>query len=88
MTKEQLFATIHEGIGRVLADRGLPNQDIAVETVLLGSSLGIDSLDLATVVIELTEVTGRDPFKKGFIEFRTVGELIDLFSSENGVHAK
>jgi acyl carrier protein len=43
--------------------------------------LGIDSLDLATIVVQLTEATGEDPFQGGFIEFRTVGELTRLYST-------
>ncbi len=87
MNRDQILTAIHESVGRALTDKGLPGQDMSAETVLLGSSLGIDSLDLATVVIQLTEATGRDPFEKGFVEFRTVGELADLFSGQTPVHA-
>lgn len=87
MNREQILAAISQSVGQALTDKGLPGQDISAETVLLGSSLGVDSLDLATVVIQLTEATGRDPFEKGFVEFRTVGELADLFNSQATVQA-
>lgn len=86
MTNEQLLSTIRETVVRTLTEKGLPSQDVTRETVLLGSSLGIDSLDLAAIVVELTEATEKDPFQHGFIEFRTVGELIDLYSSDNSSH--
>ena len=40
--------------------------------------LPIDSLDLATVVIELEVEMGIDPFKDGFISFPTARELAKL----------
>lgn len=68
-------------IRQVLHDKGLNCHEIADSTPLLGSSLGIDSLDLATIVVQLTEVTGKDPFQGGFVQFRTVGELARLYSA-------
>ena len=51
------------------------------ETVLLGGTIPIDSLDLATIIVELQSVTGRDPFAEGIIEFETIGELAELFET-------
>ncbi|MBA3722583.1 MAG: acyl carrier protein [Parachlamydiaceae bacterium] len=39
----------------------------------------LDSLDLAQVVIMLEEKTGKDPFAKGFINFRTIQDLAALY---------
>jgi acyl carrier protein len=50
------------------------------DSVLLGEALGLDSLDLATLVVTLEERTGRRPFDNGFVMFQTVGELVNLFS--------
>jgi acyl carrier protein len=50
------------------------------DSPLIGGQLPIDSLDLATIIVEMQEFTGRDPFKNGFSEFRTVGELATLFA--------
>ncbi len=84
MAKNELLAKIRAIIERIAAEKNLIVQPIAEETVLLGSTLGIDSLDLAAMVVELSEVTGKDPFQDGFVEFRTVGELSDLYRDKNG----
>jgi len=76
-----MLSTTIEIVRRVLEDKGLKCHEISDNTPLLGSSLGIDSLDLATIVVQLTEVTGKNPFQDGFIEFRTVGELARLYSA-------
>lgn len=60
--------------------KGLDNDEIHLENVLLGEELGLDSLDLATLVVNLEERSGLRPFESGFVMFRTVGELIELFS--------
>jgi acyl carrier protein len=49
------------------------------DTVFLGGDIDIDSLDLATLVVLLEEHTGFDPFRAGFRNFSTVGELADLY---------
>lgn len=79
MTKEQLLAQISTLVQRALADKGLQPVDIQPDTELLGASVGIDSLDLAAIVVQLSEVTGCDPFENGFVYFRTAGELVDLY---------
>jgi len=84
VTRNQLLERIRTTIERIAAEKNLTVPPIAEETVLLGSTLGIDSLDLAAIVVELSEVTGKDPFQDGFIEFRTVGELSDLYRDKNG----
>lgn len=84
MTKHEIIEKIRKIIERTTAESGLMVQSIAEDTVLIESTLGIDSLDLAAMVVELSEVTGKDPFQDGFIEFRTVGELSDLYCDKNG----
>ena len=54
---------------------------MADDTLLLGGRLGIDSLDLAAIVVNLSEIAQNDPFANGFIEFRTVGELARLYAA-------
>ncbi len=83
MTKHEIVDKIRTMIERTTAENGLMVQSIAEETILIDSTLGIDSLDLAAIVVELSEVTGKDPFQNGFIEFRTVGELSDLYCDKN-----
>lgn len=62
-----------------ILEKGFPQTDLGSATVLLGGDLPIDSLDVATILIDLQEQTGRDPFADGFIEFRTIGELVSLY---------
>ena len=81
MDRAGLVSLIETLIQDALKQRGLPPPKVAEETVLLGSSLEIDSLDLAAIVVQLTEETERDPFEKGFIDFRTVGELAQLYAT-------
>jgi acyl carrier protein len=45
-----------------------------------GAGGAMDSLDLAVLVVELEERIGKDPFKDGFVNFRTAGELADLYA--------
>jgi acyl carrier protein len=62
------------------AARGAESIEISGDTAILGGALPVDSLDLAAIVVELEKVTGRDPFREGFINFRTVRELARLYS--------
>lgn len=80
MSSAEIASTIQETLNRLLADKGAPSVTLSPETALLDGAVPIDSLDLAQLVLELQEKTGRDPFAAGFIEFRTVGELTKLFS--------
>lgn len=79
MTEEQILAEIVRVLGQTLEDKGLDVPQILAETELLGGDLEIDSLDLATLVREMEEIVGFDPFQDGFIEFRTAGELARLY---------
>lgn len=81
MTRNEVIASIVVVLKRVVEDKGEPLPEITADTPFLGGQLPIDSLDLATIVVELDIATGLDPFALGFIEFRTVGELADLYSS-------
>ena len=82
MTREDTIAHIALILNQMIQDRGETSRVIQAHTRLLGGELPIDSLDLATVVVQLEEMTGQDPFQDGFIEFRTVGELAALYSAD------
>ena len=63
-----------------LKAKGHASDNLQADTPLLGGALPIDSLDLAALVVNLTEATGKDPFANGFVAFRTIGELARLYA--------
>lgn len=73
-------AALEDVLTEVIVSKGLIVPSLEDATELLDGPLGLDSLDLAVVVVRLTEVAGRDPFAEGFVPFRTVGELVRLYS--------
>ena len=79
MTEEELLDLIRQFIDRTAVSKGLTAPKIKSETMLLGGGVPIDSLDLAALVVELEQATGFDPFKAGFVNFRTAGELARLY---------
>ncbi len=70
---------IRKCVAACLREKGLPVPEMTADTRLLGGELSLDSLDLATILIEIQAELGHDPFADGFIEFRTVGELAALY---------
>ncbi|MGQ9370215.1 acyl carrier protein [Azospirillum sp. ST 5-10] len=84
MTPAESLSLIVELLAAKLREKGLEPPAIDAGTRLLGGDLGIDSLDLATVVVELEERTGKDPFREGFVTFQTAGELAALYAAAPG----
>ena len=80
MSHTEILGHIQRILGDLASAKGDRIGTINESTRLLGGDLPIDSLDLAALVVELEQVTGRDPFQAGFIDFRTVGELSRLYS--------
>ncbi len=85
MNRDEIITSIGAIVSRIIEEKGEKPIEIGADTPFLGGQLPIDSLDLATIVVELDIVTGRDPFKDGFIEFRTVGELAALYCPSSDV---
>jgi acyl carrier protein len=79
MNEQELLDLIKQVVDRIAASKGTTAPKIRPNTTLLGGGLPIDSLDLAAVVVELEQATGLDPFKAGFVNFRTAGELARLY---------
>ena len=63
----------------LLQAKGETASEIGAQTRFLDGDLALDSLDLAVLIVELEEITGHDPFRDGFHEFATVGELAALY---------
>jgi acyl carrier protein len=79
MTEQQVLEQINKLLADIMDAKGLPAARVSANTELLGGEIDIDSLDLATLVRELEEAVGFDPFADGFVEFRTAGELAKLY---------
>ncbi len=79
MSESDVLHQIGTLLGTMASAKGVSLPPITAETRLLGGELGIDSLDLASLVFELEQVTGHDPFKSGFVNFQTAGELAMLY---------
>ena len=72
---------VYSELQKLRSNKGLPIVSFEFDDVLLDETMGIDSLDLAILVITLEEATGKHPFQNGFVMFETIGELISLFSN-------
>ncbi|MBP2315843.1 acyl carrier protein [Azospirillum soli] len=76
---DTILALIAEELAHIAADKGETLPAIDPDSAFLGGDLPIDSLDLATLLVVLEQRTGQDPFRAGFIQFNTVGELAALY---------
>ncbi len=81
MKSDEIRNKIQEIVNRLLNQKGHASVPLNAETPLLGGGLPMDSLDLAVLITELQVGFGVDPFKSGFRNFQTVGELADLYGS-------
>ena len=62
-----------------LVAKNLSAQGLGLDSPI-DSSLGLDSLDWAAVVVRIELETGVDPFAKGTVgRLKTVSDLIDLY---------
>ncbi|MFV3129465.1 acyl carrier protein [Niveispirillum sp. KHB5.9] len=66
---------------RILAEKGEAAAPVTADTAFLDGPLPFDSLDLATLIVALEGVTGKDPFRQGFRQFNTAGELAALYAA-------
>jgi acyl carrier protein len=77
----ELLALIGQETNRILTDKGEAAATISADTAFLDGPLPFDSLDLATLIVALEGVTGKDPFRSGFRQFTTAGELAALYEN-------
>jgi acyl carrier protein len=80
LTQTELLSVIEAFVNEVRSGNGLDPMRIGHETSLVDGSTGIDSLDLAALVVDLQERTGKDPFAAGFRNFENAGALVALYS--------
>ena len=79
MNYDELQSHIETTVNRQLSQKGLQPVNLNASSRFLGGDIPIDSLDLAVIVTELQRATKKDPFKDGFRNFQTVGELAQLY---------
>jgi acyl carrier protein len=79
MNVDEVLDKLREIIATAAKSKGASVPHITEDTALLGGGLPLDSLDLAGLVVELENATGIDPFRSGFVNFRTAGELARLY---------
>lgn len=78
---DEMLTLVREEVACILAEKGEAPAELSADTQFLGGQLPFDSLDLATLVVTLEGRTGRDPFRGGFRQFATAGELAALFAA-------
>ena len=79
----QVRSAFEDVLKSVFAAKNLPTPAIDDDTELLDGTVALDSLDLAEIVVRLTEACAFDPFENGFVPFRTAGELIRLYGGDS-----
>ncbi|NJN63394.1 MAG: acyl carrier protein [Acidobacteria bacterium] len=79
-TRAEVLSAIEHEIHIVLEQSGRDKVPVLPTSRVLGGDLGLDSLDLAQVVVALQERFQKDPFADGFINFTTVDELAALYA--------
>jgi acyl carrier protein len=79
LSRDELTRAILQIIGETLVAKGLSAQGFGLDSPV-DSSLGLDSLDWAAVVVRIEMETGVDPFAEGTIGgLKTVSDLVDLY---------
>ncbi|MBP2299091.1 acyl carrier protein [Azospirillum picis] len=78
---DTMLAMIAEELERIAVEKGERLPLLTPDSRFLDGDLPIDSLDLATLLVVLEQRTGKDPFRAGFRQFTTVGELAALYTA-------
>lgn len=80
-TRVNINETVFQLIRQMLSDKGQARSTIQESDLLGDQGLGLDSLDIATLVAQLDAKLNKDPFAEGTPRFRTVGEFMRLYES-------
>ena len=92
---DQVAKTVFDTITTLLEEQGLENNGFD-ESAKLVDTLGLKSMDIAQIVLELEDELEADPFQEiPITSVRTVGDLINAyqisldpdFAVESGSHA-
>lgn len=79
---EDVHALITKRIAERISEKGLQVPALTPETSILGGQLPLDLLDVATILVELVDDVGEDPFADGLVQFHTIGDLTDIFRKQ------
>ena len=80
-SRDELTQAIVGAIKGCLSDKGIEGAEVQLDT-RVDTTLGLDSLDWAAVVVELEEGLGVDPFAEGVDrELKTVQDLVDVYEA-------
>jgi acyl carrier protein len=79
LTTTDITATVHERIDALLKEDGKPVRLLTGDEPL--ARIGLSSLLLARLIIELEAEFGADPFEEDYVisDVRTVGALADAY---------
>ena len=77
-SKSNLRSSIVDAINKVRTDTGR-NAIEPEDNHTLTGEIGLDSLDLAVLVVTLQKALGVDPFRDGSATARTLGELVEVY---------
>ena len=75
---DTIRATIVQTINKIRVDSGREPVTPDDQETLTGG-MGLDSLDLAVLVVSLEKELGVDPFRDGTASARTLGELVSVY---------
>jgi acyl carrier protein len=85
LTKEEVGTVVFDNITALVQELDLEETDIpAVEPTSTFPDLGLDSLMLARLIIELGEAFGVDPFETeeaSVADLRNVGDLVQVYEN-------
>jgi acyl carrier protein len=76
---EEMRSIVEIEIQRILENSGRTYKAIADSDALF-DVVGLDSLDLAQLVVILEQRLGHDPFRKPGRRIRTFGELVESYT--------
>ncbi len=84
-SSEQVAAAACRAIARVMADHNLPPREIELEDKL-NATLGLKSMNLAQIVLDLEDQFQVDPFAAiPITSIRTVGDLVAAYQRTLGL---
>jgi acyl carrier protein len=78
MSTTSLRDTVSDAINQVLADSGRPKKVFSDGDTITGT-IGLDSLDLAVLVVTLEQKLGIDPFRDGARAVPTFREFVSVY---------